>query len=179
MPRSNINTRSFFDRPAVTGAVDRAAVRVLSRFGAFVRQTARRSIRKPKQMKLSDMSPEQRESFRIRKEIAARRGETPPKRPAAPSRPGKPPRSQTGLLRKFIFFSFDRATSSVVVGPQDVPTAGPADVPRILEEGGMTKITTGPNEGQRRRVAARPYMGPAFAAEQPKLSGMWKDAVKR
>lgn len=38
----------FFDRAAVANAVDKAARRVLSRFGAFVRQTARRSLRSRK-----------------------------------------------------------------------------------------------------------------------------------
>ncbi len=38
----------FFDRKAVVGAVDRATRRVLSKFGAFVRTTARHSIRKRK-----------------------------------------------------------------------------------------------------------------------------------
>lgn len=36
----------FFDKPAVRDAMDRATVRVFSRFGATVRLTARRSIRK-------------------------------------------------------------------------------------------------------------------------------------
>lgn len=36
----------FFDRPAVTNAVDRTQRKVLSKFGAFVRQAARTSIRK-------------------------------------------------------------------------------------------------------------------------------------
>ena len=35
----------FFDRKAVTSRVDKATRKVLSRFGAFVRRTARRSIR--------------------------------------------------------------------------------------------------------------------------------------
>jgi hypothetical protein len=38
----------FFDRKAVTSAVDRAARKVLSKFGAFVRTAARSSIRKRK-----------------------------------------------------------------------------------------------------------------------------------
>lgn len=38
----------FFDRAVVTGAVDKATRRVLSKFGAFVRQRARTSIRKRK-----------------------------------------------------------------------------------------------------------------------------------
>jgi hypothetical protein len=39
---------NFFDRAAVKSAVDRATIRVLSRFGAFVRTRARSSIRKRK-----------------------------------------------------------------------------------------------------------------------------------
>jgi len=38
----------FFDRKAVKNAVDRATRKVLSKFGAFVRTTARHSIRKRK-----------------------------------------------------------------------------------------------------------------------------------
>ncbi|MCC7409353.1 MAG: hypothetical protein IT442_14920 [Phycisphaeraceae bacterium] len=38
----------LFDRPAVLSAVDKATRRVLSRFGAFVRTTARHSIRRKK-----------------------------------------------------------------------------------------------------------------------------------
>ena len=37
---------NFFDRPKVTGAVDAAARKGLSRFGAFVRRRAQTSIRK-------------------------------------------------------------------------------------------------------------------------------------
>jgi len=40
--------RMFFDSKTVRSKTDRATRRVLSRFGAFVRQTARRSIRKRK-----------------------------------------------------------------------------------------------------------------------------------
>jgi len=41
-------TKLFFDKKAVTSRTDRATRRVLSRFGAFVRRTARQSIRKRK-----------------------------------------------------------------------------------------------------------------------------------
>ncbi len=41
-------TKLFFDKKAVTSRTDRATRKVLSRFGAFVRQTARSSIRKRK-----------------------------------------------------------------------------------------------------------------------------------
>jgi hypothetical protein len=41
-------TKLFFDKKAVTSKTDRATRKVLSRFGAFVRRTARSSIRKRK-----------------------------------------------------------------------------------------------------------------------------------
>lgn len=41
-------TKLFFNAKAVKKAVDRTTRRVFSRFGAFVRQTAKRSIRKRK-----------------------------------------------------------------------------------------------------------------------------------
>jgi len=41
-------TKLFFDKKAVTSRTDRTTRRVLSRFGAFVRRTARQSIRKRK-----------------------------------------------------------------------------------------------------------------------------------
>ena len=43
-----VTKKMFFDRKAVVGAVDRATRKVLSKFGAFVRTTARHSIRKRK-----------------------------------------------------------------------------------------------------------------------------------
>ena len=42
--------KMFFDRKAVTRRVDRATRRVLSKFGAFVRTTARSSIRRRKKV---------------------------------------------------------------------------------------------------------------------------------
>jgi hypothetical protein len=41
-------THLFFDSPKVVRAVDKSTRKVLSRFGAFVRRTAKRSIRKRK-----------------------------------------------------------------------------------------------------------------------------------
>ena len=133
----------FFTSPAVRGAVDRATRRVLSRFGAYVRRSARSSIRKRKKV----------------------------------SEPGKPPSSHTGLLRKFIFFGYDRADQTVVIGP--VPLRSKPEAPELLEHGGRVHRKVGK---RRRRVRAmtyrpRPYMGPAFEINKPKLPAMWKDSV--
>ena len=131
----------FFDRKAVSGAVDRAERRVLSRFGAFVRRGARSSIRRRKRI----------------------------------SEPGQPPSSHTGLLKRNIFFLYEPLRSSVVIGP--VLLGKGTDAPRLLEHGGVVT-----RRKRKRRVRVkykpRPFMGPAFEREKPKLPKMWRDSVR-
>ncbi len=131
----------FFDRKAVTSAVDRAERRVLSRFGAFVRRGARSSIRKRKRA----------------------------------SEPGMPPSSHTGLLKRNIFFLYEPQQSGVVIGPTLLGKG--TDAPRLLEHGGSAT-----RRKRKRRVRVtyqpRPFMGPAFEQEKPKLPKMWRDSVR-
>ena len=142
-----IDYKMFFDRKSVTDAVDRAKRKVLSKFGAFVRQRAKGSIRKRKRA----------------------------------SRPGEPPTSRTGLLKKFIFFGYDRNRDSVVIGPMRL-NQKTGDAPPALEYGGPSRIVTG--RRRRRRVKrivnirARPYMGPAFEKEKAQLGPLWAGSVK-
>ena len=133
----------FFDRQAVISRVDTATRKVLSKFGAFVRRTAKGSIRNRQR----------------------------------PAPPGSPPSSHTGLLKKFIFFGFDPDAKSVVIGPTRLDRRGRGDAPSLLEHGGATTLV---RRGKRERAtyAARPYMGPAFEKEQPKLPAMWRDSVR-
>lgn len=140
-PFLKASKRWFFDRQAVIDATDKATRKVLSRFGAFVRTTARHSIRKRKT--------------------------------SAP--PGSPPSSHTGLLKKFIFFGYDRDKRSVVIGPAKLNTA--TEAPSVLEHGGTTTIET-KRKKRRVNISARPYMGPAFEKEKTKLPQMWQDRVK-
>ena len=139
--------KMFFDRKAVRRRVDKAARRVLSRFGAFVRTTARHSIRKRKRV----------------------------------SRPGEPPSSHTGSLRRLIFFGYDPGRKSVVIGPVPLRSASGRDVPETLEYSGRATIIGGPRRKRRKRrvkIAARPFMGPAMAKEKPKLSAMWAGSIR-
>jgi hypothetical protein len=133
----------FFDSKAVARKVDTATRRVLSRFGAFVRRTARSSIRKRKRT----------------------------------SQPGSPPSSHTGLLKKFIFFGYEPARKSVVIGPVRLSQNGRGEAPSLLEYGGAMKIE---RRGIRKRakVRPRPFMGPAMDKEEPKLPAMWRDSVR-
>lgn len=135
---------TFFDRPKVARAVDRAKRQALSRAGAFIRTRARSSIRSRKRT----------------------------------SRPGEPPSSHTGLLRRFILFGYDRRTDSVVVGP--VGFRG-SDAPHVLEFGGKTVIyrrRQGRLVRQQVRIAARPYMAPAFARERTSIPRVWHGSIR-
>ena len=131
----------FFDRQAVISAVDAAKRKVLSKAGAFIRQTAKTSIRKRK----------------------------------GTSQPGQPPFSHEGSLRKFIYFGYDRAADSVVVGPVGFKNS---TAPAVLEHGGATVVE---RRGKRSavKIAARPYMWPALEKERPKLPLLWRNSVRR
>ena len=136
-------TKLFFDKKAVRDKVDAGTRRVLSKFGAFVRRTARSSIRKRKK----------------------------------PSSPGAPPSSHIGLLKKFIFFGYEPVKRSVVIGPVRLSQKGRGEAPHLLEYGGTGTVE---RQGKRRRakVRARPFMGPAFEKEEPKLAAMWRDSIR-
>lgn len=140
-------TNRFFDRGKVLRHIGRRSVNALSRFGAFVRQRAKTSIRKRKRT----------------------------------SKPGMPPSSHLGLLRKFILFSYDRQTRSVVIGPARINMKNSAIVPHALEYGGPSIVMVGSRRlGNRRKrrvkVMARPFMRPAFAIEVTKLPATWRKA---
>lgn len=91
------------------------------------------------------------------------------------SLPGQPPFSHVGLLRRFIFFSWDSERRSVVIGPTLINS--PTGAPEVLEHGGETEVIT---RRERRRVfiQPRPYMGPAFQAELSQLPRLWRDSVR-
>jgi hypothetical protein len=168
----------FFDRKKVQRSADRATVRVLSRFGAYVRQTARRSIRPAPKKKLKDMTHEERAQYKRAYAIDKRKGKPLPKRPMVErgSPAGQPPYSRTGLLREFIFFVYDRMRRSVIIGPARFARKT-GNAPEALEYGGRSKATT---RGKTYSIfiESRPFMHPAFEQEKPKLPGMWQDSIK-
>ena len=96
------------------------------------------------------------------------------------STPGEPPSSHTGLLRRFIFFGYDPRQRSVVIGPARL-NQKIGNAPAALEYGGTSTVIEGlrgKRKKRRVRMAARPYMGPAFETEKPKLPAMWRDSVR-
>lgn len=162
MSAANLGTKvsfsNFYDRRPVQSAQSRAKLRVGSRFGAFVRRSARSSIR----------------------------------RRLDSSRPGSPPTNVTGLLRRLIFFSYDRDIDGPVIGPT---RAGRSQFGRtgaeVLEFGGPAQVTRFRRDGwtdqgspryqrvtTRFNVAARPFMLPALQRESKRLPSMWTGAVR-
>jgi len=137
--------KMFFDRPKVQRAADKAKRGVLSKAGAFIRQTARTSIRKRKK--------------------------------ASP--PGNPPHSHVGLLKRFIFFGYDKQSESVVVGPAKLTNS--TDAPHTLEFGGTTTVESrrrGKKTKRRARIQKRPFMGPAMEKELPKFPDLWRNSIR-
>lgn len=120
------------------------------------------------------------------------------------SAPGQPPSSHVGLLKNFIFFSFDPIPKSVVVGPEKLNQRAfigqnliVGTVPHVLEFGGTEgirekRLSRGkwtamghrrPRPGQKTRVRraryrARPFMNPALEREAPKFADLWANSVK-
>ena len=90
------------------------------------------------------------------------------------SNPGEPPSSHIGLLKKFIFFGYDPSARSVVIGPVWLSQKGRGEAPALLEHGGLGKVGK-----QRARYRPRPFMGPAFEKELPKLPDLWRDSTKK
>lgn len=157
----------------VVKAADRTAFRVMRRFGAYVMTVARRSMRPASRVKLNELPEDERKKIQAKK----KRGEKVHLQ-FKPSEEGEPPRYIEKTLRKLLLFAYQPKTRGVVVGPERFRTKA-RDVPRILEEGGVSKYTWGPKKGQRKTIKARPYMGPALKQNLPKLPAMWRDAIKK
>lgn len=132
-----------------------------------------------------------------------------------PSPPGSPPTAHRGggspgkgpFLRKFVQFSYDPSTRSVVIGPAKL---GRSNAPEVMEKGGVVKrrvrvrgaragrtTSTAQAAAFRRKLAAgslrggpvktvetsflvepRPSADPALIKAKPKLAGAWADSVK-
>jgi len=108
--------RAFFDKSPAVRLLNRKTRRILSRFGAYVRTSARTSMR-----------PD-------------------PKGGQQSSAPGKPPQSRgKKLLRDLLFFSYDEKSKSTVVGPLRLGRTASEHVPRTLEKGGTIVRDGKPN----------------------------------
>lgn len=93
------------------------------------------------------------------------------------SKPGQPPSRHLGLLGKFLFFVFESARHSVVIGPADL-NERIGNAPEALEKGGLSE-TMRRGAKVRVRVRPRPFMKPAFDRELPGVGKLWQDALNK
>ncbi len=146
----------FFDRVKVTDPAEKAALKAQSKMGAFVRRSARSSIKTKKGASRPGTPPHAHASYESEK---------------VNKKTGK--RVVRYLFRDSILFGRDPSSGSTVVGPvlksggRVRPTA-----PQTLEFGGTT------TRGKRRvRVRRRPFMGPALDKELPKFAGLFRGSI--
>lgn len=122
------------------------------------------------QRKLDKVTRAKLNKFGARTRLTARSSiRNAPKKDKRP-RPGKPPRNRTGRLKTSIFYAFDPAAESVVIGPLDFGSGRRVTVPRLLEEGGRN------DKGH--SYSQFPFMQPAFELNIAKVNELFKDILK-
>lgn len=100
------------------------------------------------------------------------------RRRRAISPPGRPPSGHVGTYRQLIFFAYDQASDSVVVGPTLFRPN--SDVPRLLEHGGLAVRPGRGGKLHRAVYRARPAMQLALQAEVAAgtIPEAWRDQMR-
>jgi len=146
----------FFDRKAVQDKVDPAARKVLGKFGAFVRQRARTSIRKRKAVSEPGQPPSSHLGL-VRQWILF----------------------AFDKVRKSVVIGAARLRGKIGNAPEALERGGPSQTLVRLQHRGLRGFLQGMlRQTRTTNVRARPYMQPAFDAEIGKLPGMFQDTVK-
>ena len=102
------------------------------------------------------------------------------------SSPGEPPSVHTQdrvATLKNIWFVFDPAQRSVVIGPlklngSRLEGSNRQTVPSLHERGGAAVVGGRRKRKRRVKYVPRPFMGPAMERELPKFAGLWANSVK-
>lgn len=146
----------FFDGKAVTDALAPAVKKALSKFGAFVRQRSKSSLK----YGTGTGAPGKPPVVHASKGFTRKRT----KKGVTTAQPASP-------LRELIFFGYDPDKMSVVIGPA---LGGPrTGAPAALEAGGKAAGVPGAKP-----VAPHPYMRPAFEAELGKIGGDFRNLIR-
>lgn len=188
--------KSFFDPETVVVGMEKGTYKALSKFGAFVRTTARQSIQYiEKPSKPGQPAHGHRSTFRRKTSKKTGVGKV----------------QAVSPLRDFLFFFYDKSIRSVAIGPAKTNQKnafGNKPIPEILEYGGKIELhehlhrfrdgterwfrtdlryrLSGTSYrsavGKPRRIrlasiAPRPTMQLALANELPKLEGMFQDCM--
>lgn len=151
----------FFTAAVVWRELDAGTRRALSKFGAYVRQRAKSSL-KYKDGAAAPGSPPHVHRSQGFTRPGGKKGKARKPKKAKPTSP----------LRELTYFSYDPADKSVVVGPA---LGGPkTGAPKTVEEGGAVRV-----DGRTVTVRPRPWLGPAFRVELKKVGGDFRDILKR
>lgn len=153
----------FFDRDVVLKALGRARAKILKEQGRLVRKRAQASLKYKDGVSAPGRPPHAHKSG-----VRKRRSRS----------TGKARVRRVSYLREFLYFAYDATTQSTVVGPARLDgTVDPAALP-ALEYGGTSRVVGFDGRRRRARIAARPFMGPALAAEAPQFPAMWRDSIR-
>jgi len=168
--------KTFFDPSKAVTLAERQEQKRLMYAANYVKRVAQNSI-KERRKKVKDLTDKEREEYRRAAYVAKVTGQPKPKLPRSKdaSPPGSAFYSQTGLLKRFLFASYDPATRSAVIGPAKLNKPGLQ--PRTLELGGSSEIRTR-NKRRQVHIAPRPYMNPALTRSQPKLLSLFANSVQ-
>lgn len=134
--------------------------------GFFDTEAIRKQVKKDKRAVFSKMGAFIR--TRARSSIRTRKKSSPP---------GQPPSSHQGSLKRLIFFAYDAATDSVIVGPASFASKQ-GDARLLLEKGGDVTRRTKAGKSVRMHYRGNPYMKPAGDAEAPKFKELIRTMVK-
>jgi hypothetical protein len=160
-----------FDSTKVLRKAELAFNTPLGKIGSFIWQRARTSLRRPRRLRISELTPARQRIFESRSRSAEQHGDRLPTLPYASSKPGEPPRTPTGRLRDSIMFSVDEQQHSTVIGP--IKLNGSSHAPTVLEFGG-----TEPFHGHQVDIKARPFMQPALMAEINAMPQLFEGVFK-
>lgn len=146
-------TNNFFDKKVVIDAVDRATLRVLSKFGSFVRRRAKSSIRKRKKASQPGQPPSSHVG--LLKDLIFF--------------------SWDSSARKVVIGPVLKTNPTGA--PETLEYGGDAEIAegQFRTRGGKVRF-----ERVKKRVSIkqRPFMQPALKAELPGLPAMWADSVR-
>ncbi len=146
----------FFTQQKVKDQLDPATRQRLTKFGAFVRRRAKSSLKYAAGEAAPGRPPHVHYSgsFVVRRKVK-----------------GITQKQQASPLRELTFFSYERTTKSVVIGPAIGGSRSGA--PRTIEEGGQARI-----DGRTVHVRPRPWVRPAFELELAKVGGDFRNIIK-
>ena len=158
------NFSGFFDRDAVLKAVKAADRKILNDTGRKIRSTAQKSIKYADGVSSPGSPPHGHKTRKITRTSKST---------------GKTRTRSVSFLREFLYYKYDFATRSVVVGPEKLNSTVDSSALRSLEEGGVSRVSSKGGKGTKSvTIRSRPYMKPALNANLPDFVGMWRNSVR-